>query len=232
MRRSDPDTYPVAFGGPAPLPAPADAIIAALVPHVTPARWRRMQAVAAARSYAVQPVLESFHDPHNASAVLRSCDAFGIQRVHVVPGEEEFLAARKVSRGTDRWLELVRHEAIATCLGGLREAGFKVFVASMEGDVHPAELATEPKVAVVFGNERKGPSPSARELADGTYAVPMRGFVESLNVSVAAAITLQAVMRGRPGDLSAHERQALEARYLMTTLASAEAILRERGVLS
>ena len=230
MRRSDPDTYPVPLGE-LPLPAAPEAIIDALVPHVTPARWARMQAVAAARSYAVQPVLEAFHDPHNASAVLRSCDAFGIQRVHVVPGEEEFLAARKVSRGADRWLDLVHHEAIEPCLEGLRHAGFKVFVASMEGDVHPAELATEPQVAVVFGNERKGPSPAARELADGTYAVPMRGFVESLNVSVAAAITLQAVMHLRPGDLTEPERRALEARYLMTTLASADAILRERGVV-
>mgnify|MGYP001795284197 CR=1 FL=1 len=220
------------LGGPAPLPAPAEAIVAALVPHVTPARWARMQAVAASRSYAVQPVLEAFHDPHNASAVLRSCDAFGIQRVHVVPGEEEFLAARKVSRGTDRWLELVAHEGIAPCLDGLKAQGFEIYVASMEGDVHPAELATVPKVAVVFGNERRGPSPTARALSDGTYAVPMRGFVESLNVSVAAAITLQAVMHGRPGDLTETERRALEARYLMTTLASAEAILRERGVLS
>lgn len=218
------------YGGPPALEAPAAGVIEALVPHVTEARWARIQAVVAARSYAVQPVLEAFHDPHNASAVLRSCDAFGIQRVHVVPGVEEFLAARKVSRGTDRWLDLARHEDVESCLGGLKGAGYEVFVASMEGEVHPAELARKPKVAILFGNERKGPSPAARALADGTYAVPMRGFVESLNVSVAAAITLQAVMHGRGGDLSEDERRTLEARYLMATVTGAGEILRERGV--
>jgi len=98
----------------------------------------------------------------------------------------------------------------------------------MEGTVTPAELAERPKVAVVFGNEHRGPSEAMRARAEGTYAIPMRGFVESLNVSVAAAITLHALTADRRGELSEPEREALIARWLLATVRDGERVVRDR----
>ena len=155
--------------------------------------------------------------------MLRSCDAFGVQRVHVVPGPHGFLAARAVTKGAHRWLDVLRHSRGDACVASLRREGFTVLYASMEGERRPAELAQIPKVAVVFGNEHRGPSQEVRAACDGGFAIPMRGFVDSLNVSVAAAITLFAATTG--GDLDEAERRTLTARYLMQSVRDAARII-------
>ncbi len=228
MRRDDPRVEEIELGSVPPLPASADEVIAALGPLVTERRLERLQTVAAGRLRSVAPVLESIADPHNASAILRSADAFGIQEVHVVPGSAGFHASRQISKGAHRWLDLRRHADSVACADALRAAGYAIYVASMEGTVTPAELAARPKVAVVFGNEHRGPSEAMRERAEGTYAIPMRGFVESLNVSVAAAITLHALTTDRAGELSEAERNQLVARWLLATVRDGERVVRER----
>jgi len=228
MRRDDPRVEALELEPAVPLPAPAADVIAALGPLVTERRLQRLQSVAGRRLRSVAPVLESIADPHNASAILRSADAFGIQEVHVVPGPAGFHASRQISKGAHRWLDLRRHGDSVACAEALREAGYTIYVASMEGTVTPSELAKKPKVAVVFGNEHRGPSDVMRERAAGTYAIPMRGFVESLNVSVAAAITLHALTAERAGELSEAERDALVARWLLATVRDGERVVRER----
>lgn len=227
MRRDDPDVYQV--GPPLVLPAPAARVIEALSPLVTEARLRRIEEVVARRKRAVAVVLEGLTDPHNTSAVLRSCDAFGVQSVHVVAGKHGFPAAHRVSKGTHRWLDVARHETAARCLQSLRERGYRVVVATMGGALSPEDLASIDRVALVFGNEHAGPSEEARNGADDTCAIPMVGFVESLNVSVAAAITLYVAAARRPGDLDAAEREELTARFLMSTVRDAERVVREYG---
>jgi tRNA (guanosine-2'-O-)-methyltransferase len=147
--------------------------------------------------------------------------------VHVVSGSEPFLATTRVSLGADRWVDVTRHATTAHCVRALRESGHRIFVASMEGAVTPEALAQEPRVAIVFGNEHSGVSQELRDLADGTYAIPMCGFVQSLNVSVAAGITLFAAMRGRAGDLDAAEARALRARFVFKSVPQADAIVAE-----
>jgi tRNA (guanosine-2'-O-)-methyltransferase len=163
--------------------------------------------------------------------VLRTADAFGIQRVDVIPSEHGFKAAHGVAKGTHHWLDVVRHADVRSAMTKLHADGYRVFVASMEGDRTPESLRDEPRVAVVFGNEHRGASEELRELADGTFAVPMVGFVESLNVSVAAAVTLHALRRERAGTLDEGERRTLVARWLMTSVRDAERVVRERGKL-
>ena len=222
------EEIPLAERGP--LPAPADVVLAALAPLVTERRLERLRGVASGRLTSVAPVLESIADPHNASAILRSADAFGIQEVHVVPGPAGFHASRQISKGAHRWLDLRRHRSATECADQLIAGGYRIYVASMEGTVTPRELAREPKVAVVFGNEHRGPSPAMRERAHGTYAIPMRGFVESLNVSVAAAITLQALTADRPGELDDERQRHLVARWLLATVRDGERIVRDHLV--
>ncbi len=211
------------------LPRPAREVIAALAPFVTDERRARMAEVAAARTLAVAPVIENLADPHNASAVLRSADAFGIARVHVVADLRTLKATHKVAKGSDRWVELVRHESAAECAAALRADGFEVFVAAMDGAHRPEDLAGRPKVAVVFGNEHRGVSTAMRDAADGAFAIPMRGFVESLNVSVAAAITLHVLAREAPALATPDEQEEIVARMLLATVRDAAQILASSG---
>ncbi len=225
MRRDDPDVYHV--GPPPTLPASPEVVIAALGPLVTEARRRRIDEVVARRKLSVVPVLEGLTDPHNGSAVLRSADAFGLQQVHVVAGPHGFLAAHRVSKGTQRWLDVIQHDSSEACLAQLEERGYRVVVAAMGGELCPEDLRDIDRLAVVFGNEHAGASEVMRSGADATCAVPMIGFVESLNVSVAAAITLYVAAAHRPGDLDSAERAELTARFLLATVRDGERVVRE-----
>jgi tRNA (guanosine-2'-O-)-methyltransferase len=97
----------------------------------------------------------------------------------------------------------------------------------MEGTTTPSALRGSDALAIVFGNEHRGVSEALRALSDGTYAIPMNGFVESLNVSVAAAITMHAATEGRAGDLTAHDQQALRARFMLNSVRNGEVIVHE-----
>jgi tRNA (guanosine-2'-O-)-methyltransferase len=223
VRRDDPDAFEV--DPEPPLPAPARVVIEALGPMLTERRRARIAAVVAGRTRAVVPVLEDLADPHNASAVMRSADAFGVQEIHVIEPGRRFAAARGVARGTHRWLDIVRHPDAGACVAALRSRGYAIYVAAMDGEATPEDLRAHQRVAVVLGNEHRGASPEMRALVDGTYQIPMAGFVESLNVSVAAAITLYVTTRGRHGDLSPDEQAVLEARFLMSSVRDAERVV-------
>jgi len=213
--------------GPLPaLPYPASAIVRTLAPLVTEARLRRIDEVIARRTRSLVPVLEGLSDPHNGAAILRSADAFGCHEVHLVEGRFPFAVSHRVSRGTHRWLELVRHAGAEACAASLHARGYAIFVASMEGTMVPEDLARVPKAAIVLGNEHKGPSEAMRAAADGTYRIPMVGFVESLNVSVASAITLYVASRGRHGDLDEAAREEIRARFLLAQVKDADALVR------
>ncbi len=226
MRRDDPEAYAVETTPP--LFAPAAAIVEALTPCVTPERLVRIEQVIAQRTKRVAVVLDGIIDPHNASAVLRSCDAFGVQTIHVVDGPRGFDAAHKVSKGTDRWLDVARYREPRACAAALKARGYSLYLATMQGEATPEMLRERAGgVAIVLGNEHRGASPEMTAACDGTFAIPMRGFAESLNVSVAAAITLYALTQGRAGDLDAGERETLTARFLLRTVRDAERVVRE-----
>lgn len=227
MRRKDPECLDLPDT--ANLPAPPAVVLEALGPLLTEQRLERIEQVIAARSDAVVAVLDGLIDPHNVSAVLRSADAFGVRRVHLIDSNAPFLVSPRVSKGTDRWLQVTTHRSTLACVEALRARGHRIFVAApaAEGSVSPEDLAREPRPAIVFGNEHAGVSPELQALADGTYTIPMRGFVQSLNVSVAAAITLFAAMQGRPGNLDAQAMEVLRARYYLLSVPQADAVVAE-----
>lgn len=225
MRRDHPDARPLPDSGD--LPAPAADVVAALQPLLTDNRLQRIDAVLDARVGSVVPVLDGLIDPHNIAAVLRSADAFGIQQVHLIAGSVDFLASKRVAQGTERWLDVVQHDSPASCADALHADGFQVYIAAMDGDLRPEQLAQIPRVAIVFGNEHSGVSERMAQLADGSYRIPMCGFVESLNVSVATAITLRAAREGRAGDLDPERRVQLRARFMMLSVDRADEIVAE-----
>lgn len=209
------------------LPFAAREIIDVLEPMLTEARRARIDAVIAQRTRAVVPVLDGLCDPHNVAAVLRSADSFGAQEVHLIEGLEPYLASQRVTQGADRWLDIVRHATPAGCVAALKERGYAVFAAMMDGDTTPEQLATMPKVALVFGSEHSGVSEAVQSQCDGRYTIPMRGFSQSLNVSVAAALTLFAATRGRLGDLPDDEKLELRARFIWLSVPEANSIVAE-----
>ncbi|MCA9576814.1 MAG: RNA methyltransferase [Sandaracinaceae bacterium] len=227
MRHDSDDVFELA--GPPALTRPPEDVIRVLAPMVTPARLVRIEAAARGRTLSVIPVLDGLSDPHNASAILRSAEAFGVQAVHLVPGPYGFRAARSVEKGSSRWLDLHLHVDAASCADAVRAAGYSLFVAVMDGAETPEALgervARGERIAVVMGNEREGVSEAMRTRATGTYRVPMDGFVESLNVSVAAATTLYTVTRRAQRTVDEADVRALMARYLMHSVNDAEGVL-------
>ncbi len=207
------------------------AMIACLEPFMTSERRARVATILDARLGSVTVVMDSPHDPHNGAAVLRSCDAFGIQHVHIIERWETFLAARSVSRGSERWVDVHTYKRAAECRERLVREGFTLVATHPEGTFTPAELGRRPgRFAVVLGNERDGIDPELESACTETVRVPMRGFTESLNVSVTAAIVLSSFASERPGDLPADERARLLLRALVLTLPRASEILEARGL--
>ena len=223
MRRTNPDLTPLTST--LALPYTAEEIESALSEVVLPERLARLTAVAAARVGSVSVVLESILDPHNTAAILRTSDAHGVGDVHLIESGTKPLLAKRVTRGCERWMDVVVHREPAPCVADLRARGFELWLADMDGTATLAEVARIPRVALVFGNEHLGASEAMRAACTGTFAVPMRGMVESLNVSVAAGITLHAVTKERAGDLGEREVRALRARFLMESVRSPELVI-------
>jgi tRNA (guanosine-2'-O-)-methyltransferase len=209
------------------LPASPAQVIAALQPLLSDERIARIDAVIARRTRTVVPVLEAVDDPRNVSAVLRSAEAFGLQEVHLVSGPQAFLASRLITQGAELWLDLRWHDGADTCVAALRSRGFKVYVASMDGARRPEDLAAVDKAAVVFGNEKSGVGAALAALADERVAIPMSGFAQSLNVSVAAAITLYAATRGRASELDEDARTELRARFMLSSVPRGDEVVAE-----
>ena len=193
-------------------------------PMVTDARRARLLDVLGGRLTAVTVVLDAPHDPHNGSAVLRTCEALGIQHVHVIPRVEEFLASRFVSKGSEQWLDITRHRNASSALQALKAHDYVLIGSHPQGELLPSALREIPRVAVVLGNEHAGISQELERAMDARVRVPMRGFVESLNVSVSAAILLAHATSGRAGDLTPEERSAVYARWLLQTVPRSDEI--------
>jgi tRNA (guanosine-2'-O-)-methyltransferase len=208
-----------------PAPWSATGVVRVLEPLVQDSRRERLRAVLARRLGSVTALLDAPHDPHNGAAILRSCDAFGVQTVHVVPRYEPFLAARTVSKGTERWVDVVTHATAEEAIDALASSGFELITTEADGELLPSDLPSLPRVALILGNERDGIRRDLGDAAHRAVRVPMRGFVESLNVSVAAGILLEAATRDRKGDLDPGTVAQLYARGLYRTVPRAREVL-------
>lgn len=194
-------------------------IVQALGPTLSDERRARLDAVAAARLSGVVVVLENLRDPHNGGAVLRSCEAVGIHEVHIIESAEKFRTSAKVTQGCDKWLDIVAQPDTATCLRTLRQRGFRLCAAVPGAKKRLEDLDPQARVAFLLGNEHAGLSSQAREECDEEFAIPLAGFSESLNLSVATAITVYTHCRrrrealGKESDLEEEALLRLRARY-------------------
>lgn len=193
-------------------------------------RRARIEDALERRLGSVVAVMESIHRRHNASAIIRSCEAFGVHEVHMVVGS--FRPSKGASRGAERWLDVRRHVDIESCVGALKERGFRVYVADLAPDAHtPDSVPVDGPVAIVFGAELVGISDEARALADGAIQVPMRGLTESLNVSAAAACALYRLSERRRAHVGGGDLpKAVQADFLERWLAREDAT--KKGMLA
>lgn len=148
------------------------------------------------RTRYVTVVMEDIYQPHNASAVLRSCDCFGIQDVHIIENKNEYQVNPQVALGSSKWLSLNKYNTeeqnTTTALNTLKKAGYRLVATTPHNNdtlLEDFDLQ-KGKVALIFGTELEGLSSKAMDMADEYLKIPMYGFTESFNISVSAAIIL------------------------------------------
>lgn len=142
-------------------------------------------------------VLEDIFQPHNASAVLRSCDCFGIQDVHIIENRNSWEFNRDVEQGSSKWLSINRYgekdQNSKECIDSLKSKGYKIVATTPHTDMTISELPLDEPIALVLGTEFTGVSPEVMEAADYKVKIPMYGFTESFNISVAAAVCMNVI---------------------------------------
>jgi len=159
---------------------------------ISPERLNRFDEVLSNRTNYITVVMEDLYHMHNASAVIRSCEVFGIQNVHVVENEFAKDLDKKIAMGAQKWVDLNTHETTMDCIEKLRSEDYSIIATTPHNDANTIrEFKITGKTALLFGTEKEGLSEVAMKEADGFLKIPMVGFTESLNVSVAAAIILQ-----------------------------------------
>lgn len=179
-------------------------------------------------------VLEDIFQPHNSSAVIRSCDIFGVQDIHVIQNKYSSKVSRHVAKGSQKWLDIKKYNQSATntqdCLDALRNDGYQIIATTPHNEsCYLHEFDITKKSAFVFGVEKEGVSEYTMNQADGFLKIPMVGFTESLNISVAAAIILQDVttkLRASniPWKLSKQEKELLYFEWIQKSIKSIEKI--------
>ena len=165
----------------------------------TPERRARMEHVLSQRQPSLTLVLANIHDPHNVSAIYRSCDAFGVPEVHLYYTNTPFPAlGRKTSASARKWVDTVRHKTRETLLASLRDKGMRILATACTPAARPLrEWDFTRPTAIIMGNEHSGVDAELTQDVDGELYIPMRGMIQSFNVSVAAAIILAEAARQR-----------------------------------
>jgi tRNA (guanosine-2'-O-)-methyltransferase len=201
-------------------------------PLLTEERRQKIIRVASERNFNISVVLENLYDRGNASAVMRSQEAFGFGCVEVVEGSDRFKNANRVSSGAEKWLRMRRWTKTMDCCKQLKSEGYQICVTSLQSSKPIGEVDWTKPTALVLGNEKEGVSQELFEQADERIIIPMVGFVQSLNISVAGAVSLyhisQAICatKGSVATVTKEEVEILKAHYALKTLDSAPQVLR------
>ena len=179
-------------------------------------------------------VLEDIYQPHNASAVVRTCDIFGVQDLHVIENRYINRVSKYVTKGAQKWITTKRYKTdgdnTTTCLNQLKKEGYQIIATSPHADASLLQdFKIDKKTAFVFGAEATGISDTVKENADGFLKIPMVGFTESFNISVAAAIILQDVTTrlktsNVKWQLSSQEKEMLYLQWIKETIKNVDKI--------
>lgn len=183
---------------------------------MTPERKERLTSVLNKRQNDITVVLENVFDPHNISAVMRSCDAIGIQDIYIltnkIPRHKKWGA--KSSSSAAKWLTIHQFDNAEECFSSLRSRYSTILTTHLSGDaVSLYSVDLTQSIALVFGNEHSGVSDEIRNLADGNFIIPQAGIIRSLNISVACAVTLYEAFRQKTNAGHYNQKKLDDVRY-------------------
>ncbi len=201
---------------------------------LTPERVIRIDTVLANRLVSVATMVEDTYDPHNAAATIRTTEAIGLHQLHVIEPGARFSAAGGVTRGSHKWIDLVRWKDPVAAVKALQGRGFKVYATLPGAPFSIEDVDVTTPIAVAFGNEHDGLREDTVAACDGALGVPMFGFTESFNLSVTVALamnrlaTRRRAVLGTPGDLPAEMKSLLRARWFALKIRGAVGILERR----
>lgn len=175
-------------------------VLAELYDIITPSKVEMFDRIADDRTKHLTVVLENIHQEHNASAVLRNCDCFGIQELHVIEKDNKYKVQREIAKGAGNWVDMFNYNMGETptldCIKKLKKRGYKIVATTPhENDTTIYDIDIDQPMALVFGTEQKGISQEVIDNADAFVKIPMYGFTESFNISVSAAICLSVLRR-------------------------------------
>lgn len=211
-------------------PWSAQDIIDTLGPMLAAPRRARVDQVARARTFGIATVVDGLYDRGNISAVMRSAEGLGFGPLHIVETQAKFKKANRVTQGSDKWLDISLWEEPIACAQHLKGLGYQIVTTHLDSAIPIDEIDFTIPTALVLGNEKHGVSQEMLGYADHNAIIPMAGFAQSFNISVAAAISLYHIRlaRDRAGmqsDLSETQKNIIQAEYYLRSLGSARAIL-------
>ena len=212
----------------------ADQVLEHVYPLLTEERQKKIERVAAERCFDISVVLESIYDRGNISAVMRTAEGLGFSNFHIIETFEKFKNANRVTQGADKWVEAKKWKSTKEFISYAKQNKIRICVTSLEAakPIHEIDFSTP--LALVLGNEKDGVSKEMLEAADERVIIPMPGFVQSFNISVAGALCLYQVYQdrlkrlGKVSDVTEEQVKILRAQYALRTMDSAEDILKSK----
>ena len=213
-------------------------LISYLSKVITPERFSLFNKIIKDRTRYMTVVLEDIFQPHNASAVLRSCDCFGVQDIHIIENENEYKVNPDVALGSSKWLNLYKYNETEnntlSTINALKKKGYRIIATTPHNDdVNLEDFdISKGKFALMFGSEQPGLSNIAMENADEFLKIPMFGFTESFNISVSAAIVLHHLsLKLRQSDikfkLSEDEQNTIILEWLKQSIKKSDLIIKK-----
>jgi tRNA (guanosine-2'-O-)-methyltransferase len=187
--------------------------------------------IASERTKHITVAIENVYQEHNASAVLRSCDCFGLQEMHVIEKDNQYKVQRDIALGAGRWVDMFNYnqgtQVTKDCIDKLKSKGYTIVATTPHTENTIYDLDLSKPIALVFGTERRGISEEVEKMADTFVKIPMYGFTESFNISVSVAIILN-TLRQRLEEsnyawkLSNEEQTALKIKWCRKILNSGD----------
>lgn len=193
-------------------------VLAAFYDIISESKQEMYDRIAADRTRYISVVMENIRKDHNASAVMRTCDCFGIQDLHTIEKDVEYVVQREIAKGASNWIDLHSHSTGENpgleCISGLKKQGYQIVCTSPHTNQTIEDISLEQPIALVFGTEIHGISDDILAQADQTIRLPMYGFTESFNVSVSAALSLN-TLRNRLSQSELQWKLTHEAQVLL-----------------
>lgn len=211
--------------------ASVETIMQKIWPVLTPERQKKIESVTSKRCFSISVVLESIYDRGNISAVMRTAEGLGFSNFHIIETAEKFKNSQRVTQGADKWVEQKKWKSSKEAISYFKDNKIRLCVTSLEAAKPLHEIDFSTPLALVLGNEKDGVSKEMLEAADERVIIPMPGFVQSFNISVAGALCLYQIYQsrlhqlGQNEDVTPDQIEILKAMYALRTLDSAEDIL-------